>query len=335
MTITKITKDQPTPAQLHIDTWLTNISVGWAQDPSKFVAGKVFPMVPVQKQSDKFVIWDKGFFFRDEVGVRPLGGRPNRAGKAKKDGTYFCEEEGLEDVIDDRTRANADQPFDPDRASGELLTEQMMIHLDREWSNAYFKAGVWGTNIEGKSSSPSGENQILQFDQDGSEPIQTIRKNSTRIGRRTGRKPNKVVLGGDVFDVLCDHPDIVDRVKYTQRGVLTQELLAELFGVDEVLVPGGVENSAAEGQADDIDFIVDSTSVLLAYAASAPAINSPTAGYTFVWTGLIPGMTNAFGGVIQRGRDELAHSDILQIRAASDPEIVAPELGVFIEGAIG
>jgi hypothetical protein len=334
MTVTKINKDQPTPGQLHIDTWLTNLSVGWAQDPTKFVAAKVFPTVPVQKQSDKFVIWDKGFFFRDEVGVRPLGGRPNRAGKAKKDGNYFCEEEGLEDVIDDRTRANADQPLDPDRASGELLTEQQMIHLDRLWADAYFKAGVWGTNLEGVSATPTGS-EVLQFDQDGSEPIQTIRRNSTTIGRRTGRKPNKVVLGGDVFDVLCDHPDIVDRVKYTQRGVLTQELLAELFGVDEVLVPGGVENSAAEGIADDIDFIVDSTSVLMTYAAAAPSINTPSGGYTFAWTGLIPGVANAMGGVIERGREELNHSDVLQMRMASVPEIVAPELGVFIEGAIG
>jgi hypothetical protein len=334
MTVSKIRKDQPGPADLHVDQYLTNLSVGWAQDPSKFVASKVFPAVPVQKQSDKFVIWDKGFFFRDEVGPRPLGGRPPTAGKAKKDGQYFCEEEGLEDSIDDRTRANADQPLDPDRASGELLTEQMMIHMDRLWSDAYFKAGVWGTDFEGAASSP-GEGEVLQFDQDGSEPIQTIRRNCTTVGRRTGRKPNKAVLGGDVFDVLCDHPDIVDRVKYTQRGVLTQELLAELFGVDEVLVPGGVENTANEGAADDIDFIVDSTSVLLAYAASAPAINTPTAGYTFAWTGLIPGVANAFGGVVERGRDELAHSDVLQIRAAFTPELVAPELGVFIEGAIG
>jgi hypothetical protein len=334
MTVTKINKDQPTPGQLHIDTWLTDLSVGWAQDPTKFVAAKVFPTVPVMKQSDKFIIWDKGFFFRDEVGPRPLGGRPPTAGKAKKDGQYFIEEEGLEDTIDDRTRANADQPLDPDRASGEMLTEQQMIHLDRLWSDAYFKAGVWGTSLEGVSSSPSGE-EVLQFDQDGSEPIQTIRKRSTTIGRRTGRRPNKVVMGGDVFDVLCDHPDIVDRVKYTQRGVLTQELLAELFGVDEVLVPGGVENSAAEGATEDIDFIVDSTSVLIAYAASAPAINTPTAGYTFAWTGLLPGVANAMGGVVERGRDELAHSDILQMRMAASPELVAPELGVFIEGAIG
>ena len=333
MSITKVQKDQPGPGDLHIDRYLTNLSVGWSQDADKFVAPHVFPIVPVQKQSDKFVIWDKGFFFRDEFAPRPLGGRPPKAGAHKSDGSYFCEEEGLETSIDDRTRANADQPLDPDKAAGELLTGQAMIHLDRMWATSYFKAGVWAHNLEGVTSGV-GAGEFLQLDQDGSNPMKLVRQQRTTLGRTTGRWPNVLVLGADAYDVVVEHPEVLERIKYTQKGVLTRELLAEMFEVDKVLVAGGVENSAAEGATDDIDFILDSKSMLLCYAAPSPAINQPSAGYVFAWVGLIPGVANSFGGVIERGREDLAHSDILQIRTAFDAQTVATELGVFFEGVV-
>jgi hypothetical protein len=120
-----------------------------------------------------------------------------------------------------------------------------------------------------------------------------------------------------------------------QRGVLTQDILAELFGVDEVIVAGGVQNTAEEGAAaDNVGFIVDDTSALLVYAPASPGLNVPTGGYTFAWVGLIPGIDRATGGVIARYRDELAHSNIFEIRTAYDTRIVAADLGVFFSRAV-
>ena len=331
--VTRVQKDQPTPGDLHIDQFLTNLSVGWAQDPSKFIAGNVFPIVPVQKQSDKYAIWDKGFFYRDEVAPRPLGGRPNTVGAKVGAGTYLCEEEGLEYAIDDRTRANADAPLDPDRTGANLLTTQEMIHRDREWCAGYFKKETWGTDMKGAASSP-GAGEFLQLDQTGAEPVDFIDEIRDEVAGGTGYEPNVLVLGRDVFRKLKNNPELKDRIKYTQRGVLTAELLAQLFEVDKVLVPGGVVNSAKEGAEDDIDFIVPRKDALLVYAAKEPSIEQPSGGYGFAWTGLLPGLDNAYGGVIERGRESLAHSDILQIRSAYDQNLVAPELGVFLEGVV-
>jgi hypothetical protein len=331
--VTPIRKDQPTPSDLHIDQYLTNLSVSWAQDSRKFVADKVFPVVPVQKQSDKYAIYPKGHFFRDEVGPRPLGGRPNTAGYAVESGTYLCEEEGLEHSIDDRTRTNADQPLDPDRAGMRLLTGQVMIHRDSDWAGSYFKEGVWGTDLKGKSSSP-GAGEFLQFDQAGTEPVEFIDEQRDELGSATGFEPNTLVLGRDAYRGLKNHPEIKDRIKYTQRGLINAEILAELFEVDNVVVPGSVKNSANEGAADDIDFIVSRKDMLLVYSAPSPSLDEPSGGYIFAWTGLLPGATNAYGGVIERGREDLAHSDVLQIRVAYDMQVVAKELGIYFKGVV-
>jgi hypothetical protein len=95
-----------------------------------------------------------------------------------------------------------------------------------------------------------------------------------------------------------------------------------------------VFNSAAEGEADDFEFIADERAMLLAYVDPNPALDSPTAIANFAWTGLIPGETNAMGGVMERGRDDRAHSDYFQNRMAWDLRQVAPDLAVFFNAAV-
>ena len=57
----------------HIDRALTNISVAYMQSADTFIADKVFPMIPVQKQSDTYFEYDKESFFRDDARERAKG----------------------------------------------------------------------------------------------------------------------------------------------------------------------------------------------------------------------------------------------------------------------
>ena len=59
----------PSVNEGHFDQLLTNISVAWMQDAGNFMASKVFPTVPVAKASDKYNVYPKGAFLRDEVRV--------------------------------------------------------------------------------------------------------------------------------------------------------------------------------------------------------------------------------------------------------------------------
>lgn len=325
---------QPSAGQLHVDQLLTNISVSWAQDQANFVADKIFPAVQVNKESDLYAIYEKGYFYRDELAARPLGGRPQQTGYEVKTGRYACTEWALEHLVDDRVRTNADQPFDVDMAAMRLLTTKAMIRRDNLWTSQFFTTGLWGVDWVGNTSATADgaagtPNTFLQFDQSGSDPIGFFDQRRLAIAGNTGYAPNVLVLGTGAYRVLKNHPSVTDRIKYTQRGIVTPDILAELFDVERVVIPMGVQNTAHEGQVDSIGYIVDPLSAMLVYAAPAPSLNSPSAGYTFAYTGLLPGYTNAFGGVIERGREELAHSDVFQIRAAYDQRIVASELGEF------
>ena len=186
------------------------------------------------------------------------------------------------------------------------------------------------------SSAPTGT-QFLQWDQSGSDPIQFIRGRAVDVAGKTGYRPNCIVFGQYAYEAFINHPDVLDRIKYTERatGAASGSAVSSLLDIPKVVIPRGVSNTAAENQADSISYILSNTGVLLCYAAPAPSITEPSAGYTFAWTNLIPGVDNAFGGVIMRGRRELAHTDIIQIRGSYDQEVVASDLGEFFQTVVG
>jgi hypothetical protein len=341
--------DMPTPQQVHIDRYLTNMSIIYQQEVDIWIAGKVFPELPVLKKSDLYVKFPKGYFMRDEMEPRPLGGRPRATGYEIEKGTYSCEEEALEHKIDDRVRENADQPIEPDLRGMELLTEKALIHRDKEWAASFFKTGVWGSDWTFPKSKSSEENVEKREGPKFSNyegavgawvttPVQFFDQRSTEMREKTGKRPNKLVLGAKLYNVLKNHPELLERIKYNfstgAPAMVTPSIMAQLFGVEDVLIAEAVENVAPEGKADNIKFIVDTESAMLVYAAPSPSIMTPSAGYIFAWTGLIPGVTNAMGGVLVRGREELAHTDVLQIRVAFDMQATATDLGMFFSKAM-
>jgi len=48
-----------TPSQVHIDQPLTNLTLAYVQSQENFIADKVFPLVGVERQSDKYYIYDR------------------------------------------------------------------------------------------------------------------------------------------------------------------------------------------------------------------------------------------------------------------------------------
>jgi hypothetical protein len=330
---------QPSSGQLHIDHLLTNMALMYSQKAENFVADKAFPLLPVNHKSDDYLIYEKGTFYRaGQMEPRAPGQEPPEAGYETAIGSYSAKEWSLQTSIDDTERANADNPVDVDLAATTFLQTQSMINRDTLWASAYFKTGVWGNSDQtGVASAPS-TNQFVQFDQSGATPIETVRGQAITMESGTGYRPNVVVFGAKAYEGFLLSPEVADRVKYTQmaQGYFgnPKAAIAAILEVEKVLVARSVSNTAAENQADSIGYISDPRSILLTYAAPAPSIKQPSAGYTFAWTGLIPGAGNAAGGVIMRGRRELAHSDVLQIRGAYDQRAVATDLGVFFTAAV-
>src|SRR5436305_13529940 len=95
--------------------------------------------------------------------------------------------------------------------------------------------------------------------------------------------PNTLLLTEPVVNVLSEHPKILDKIKYTQRGIVTEDILAAVFRVGKILVARTVANSANEGQTvTPADIWGDDA--ILCYVDSSPDLQMPTFGRIFSWT---------------------------------------------------
>lgn len=322
---------QPTNRAVHVDSALTNISVAFLQNAGNFVADRVFANVPVAKQSDRYFVYDRGSFNRDEAEIRAPGTESAGGGyELDNTPTYFANVHAFHHDVPDQVRANADPAVDPDRDAANLVAHKMLIRREKIWNSKFFVPGVWGTDITGVAASPTGP-QVLKWSDDNADPIGNIDEAKATMLENTGMEANTLVLGYRVFDALKRHPEIVDLVKYsggvspTNPALITEQALAAVFGVDRVLVSKSIENTAAQGAAENSQFI-NGGNALLTHTTNAPGLMQPSAGYTFSWNGFM-GQTNANGFATKRFYIDELESTRIEGQMAFDMKVIAPELG--------
>ena len=122
---------QPSRSDVHVDRPLTNISIAYMQSADNFVASRVFPIVRVGKQSDKYFTYDRGAFNRDEMQLRAPGAESSGATYTLSTDSYSADVWALHVNVADQVRANADTPLQPDREATEFLSLKNLIRQER------------------------------------------------------------------------------------------------------------------------------------------------------------------------------------------------------------
>jgi hypothetical protein len=299
---------------------------------SYFIADQVFPNVPVDKQSGLYLEYDRSYWLRDEAQERAPATQSAGGGYAVDfNPNYYCHVYAYHKDIDDQIRANSRGYMDMDRDATQFVTRKMLIKRDAVWAANYFQAGIWTTDLTGTTGAPDATH-FKKWSQAGSTPVEDILGNAITIAQLTGFKPNVAVATPDVYNTLRNHPEILDRIKFTQRGIVAQDLLAELFEVDKFLVAWGIKNTAAEGATAAYSFIMGSAKLWLGYAAPSAGLLTPSAGYTFSWAGYLG--SNQFGTSIQAFRMQEIRSDRVEGEMAFDMKLVSADLGAMFSSAV-
>jgi len=313
---------QPTSADVHVDAILTNISVAYIQEQNAYVASKIFPTIPVEKQSDKYFVYTKGDWFRDEAQLRAPSTESAGSGYSLSTATYSAAVYAFHKDVDDQVRANADAPLNPDRDATTFVTQRMLLRQEIQWASDFFTTGIWANDV-----TPSN----LWSDYTASDPIGDVETGKATMLNATGYLPNTLVMGYDVFRQLRHHPDIVDRVKYTSSENVTEDILARFFGVDKILVARAIKNIGAEGAANSFASVYGKNAALY-YVAPTPGLLTPSAGYTFAWRGVSDGMGANIG--ITRFRMPELRADRIEAQMAWDNKVIASDLGYFFSACV-
>jgi hypothetical protein len=318
---------QPSASQVHaVDVPLTNISTAYIQSQDNYIAGQVFPEVPVMKQTDKYYTYTKNDWFRDEAKVRADGTESAGSGYGLSTGSYSCDVFALHKDIGYQARNNADAGINLDRDATEFVTQRLLLRREVQWVADYFVTGIWGT-----SQVPSN----LWSDYTASDPVDDVEAGKEAILSVTGREANTLVLGYQVYRKLRNHPDIIDRIKYVTQATtrqVTPGLLAAVFDVEKVLVAKAIKATNVEGETAAYAF-THGKHALLAHVASNPGLLTPSAGYTFSWKGVAGGIAGASVGV-SRFYLPKEKADRIEAESAFDLKLVGSDLGYFLESVV-
>lgn len=330
-----------TPSQVHIDQPLTNLTLAYLQDEANFIADKVFPLVEVDKQSDKYYEYNRADFNRsgNRQQLAPRT-RPERVGMSLSNSNYFADVYGLATDFDEQTLANEDAALEIRAAGTKMLMHNMLIDREKDFVTNFFSTGVWGTEWDGNTSGAASGTDVVHWDDyTNSTPIQDVTNMRRTIQLASGGfKPNTMVVGKAVRDSLINNPTILSRLNggatISNTALITDAKLAEIFEVENFYVMEAVENTAAEGAAESNSFIGGSNA-LLTYTPSAAGLMTPAAGLTFAWNSI---QGASFGVTVESFTGDFLRvegiAEELHVKHAYDMKVVGSELGGFFNGVI-
>ena len=321
-----------TPSSVHIDQPLSNLTLAYVQEQTNFVADKVFPVVGVQRQSDKFYVYDRAGMNR-AGNVKKLAPRTevNRIGMAISNDSYYADVYGIGMDFDEQTIANEDAMLEIRSAGAQTLVNQVLIEREEQFATSFFSAGIWGID-----NTPTN----LWSDYTLSTPLTDVTAARRAMQLRSGGfKPNTMVIGKEVRDILVNHPDVLARLNggatVTNTALITDAKLAEIFEVENFYVMEAVKNGAVEGLAEANAFI-GGKNALLVHTPSTAGLMTPAAGMTFAWNN-IPSVNNLGITVESFSDDALKRQQVaehIQVKMAYDMKVVGADLGYFFEDVV-
>lgn len=310
---------------VHHDAILTNVSVAYIQDQDQYISTKVFPIVGVDKQSDRYYVMPKEAWLRDEAQKRADNTESVGSGYELSSDTYFAEVWAFHRDLGYQLRANADAAMNLESNATRFVTQRLLLRQEVQWVTDFFTTGIWGTD-------QAPVNQWSDYTL--SDPLEDIEAGKEAVSSVTGFEPNTLVLGKQVVRRLRNHPDIRDRVGGLAGNggkQVSLEQIATLFEVDRVFVNSAIKATNKKGATPAYSYIYGKHA-LLCYVPDSPGLEVPSAGYTFSWNGVSGGA----GTEVNMDQFEIRKTKTLRVEGemAWDNKVVAPDLGYFMPNVV-
>lgn len=321
------------------NNYLTNMSMAYFQEEADFVAPSIFPICPVGLSASYYYTFSKADLARDNVGRKPAFGKVSPALMGQTDNTYKCEVDQVIVGIDqidalNYQRSRAPGVADPRRAKVRFATEQLKLHLDLIFAINFFKPEAWENVWTGAATADAEEKKFLKFSDANFDPVSFFDERITEIKQNGRRRPNRLALGIEAYNALKNHPDIIERVKYTgstaNPAIVTTQALAAILQIEQVSVLESTYNAGGIGE-EDMQFVCAPDGALLCYATDNPTIDEPSAGYIFTWDMLGNGQ---YVAIDQFEGEKGTHSEFIEGLMSTDMKKTSDDLAIYFDKCI-
>lgn len=120
-------------------------------------------------------------------------------------------------------------------------------------------------------------------DYGNSNPFDDIKTGAKLMRSSNLMVPNTFFCSWDTWVMMVDHPDFLDRIKWSQTGVMGESDFLKLFtpyGITQIFVGKAVENTANQGATDALGSIWGKNA-WLGYVTNTPGRKQVNGGYKF------------------------------------------------------
>lgn len=306
-----------TGRDVHIDQPLSNVAIAYR--PQGMIADQVAPIVPVQKQSDGYYIWNIADMYRSENDKRAPGTEANVITREMSSGTYFAKNYALKDRLpwEDIENADAGYLFTERSARAEFIKEKLMLNWEVRLASQ-----VTSTSNVGSSSAVGSS----WTDHTNADPINDLNTAIYNVQDATGYRPNRIVFGLAAWRHFRENAAVISRMFGNQTAangrIINTEMVKSIFELEQVLVGGGYQNTAQEGQTASLSKIWGDH-VLVYYAPLTPRKDRPSFMYSFRWEKIM----NMQATVLP---DAKTKSDEIEVGYYQDEKITATNLGFLV-----
>ena len=317
---------QPNVKDLIVAGPLLDVSIAYRN--TAYIGDRVFRIIDTSDPKSKIARYLKGAWFRDEAGIRGPGSRAPRGGYPVDMLDILTKEYAFAKEVTDEDRrfskSTGAPPLQPDQDAISFASDK--IDLKKEVRVASLvKASTWSSQSAGGEDAAglwAPNDNTNTFISDVLARIETIRS-------ATGLRPNVLVMDYGTYNALKKVDALLDRIRYTQRGVLTADLIAAIFDLEEVLLGEAIVSTAKETKAG-----TDSTASnvweenagkgmgFLFYRPPAPGLRMPASGYQI--------RLRYEDGKVRRItplREEAEHQDVYEVAEETDIVATGIDLG--------
>jgi hypothetical protein len=214
----------------HVDPVLTELAQGYSN--AEMIADALFPFVNVTKEAGKIPEHSKEAFriYGTERGLRADSNVLSPEDRTDID--YALTEHDIAYPID--YREEEEDIFDTQAHATHVSTSAIMLRHEK----------IAADIAQASANYPSGHKTALsgssRWDQSASTPIDDIKTGRNAIRAAIAKYPNTLVLGATAFETLQEHASIIERIKYSNIGVVTIDLLKQVLNIPRIFVGQGV-----------------------------------------------------------------------------------------------
>ena len=304
----------PTANDLNVNVPLTNVSLMF-RNPIH-IWREALPAIRVASAKDSIRTFGRDSWLIPRAGVRGDGIGP-RGGYKVSTTNYETISYSMATTVTDRERNAAQEGVDdPDLNATRHCADQTNLGIEQLVRDVVFATGNYAT-----TATPS-----TTWDDGASDPIGDVQTGRETVQLATGVPPNVGVMGYQVWEQLRDHPDVIARFSSTQAGIMTPELVAQVFDLDKLLIGRAIKVSSSEGAATTTTGFVWDKNMALLRVPDGAALDVPSFGYTLIWDG------EDFQTENWRNNGETA--DWIRTRVSVDPLPLSTVSGYLLTSAV-